>query len=89
MEDGFLGLGPHWEFILASYVTVAVVLVGLLAWVLLDERQLRRTLKRFEREGLTRRRARAQAGTQGEASARPTHSLTQATAQNAPDSETK
>ena len=77
MEDTFLNLGPHWGFIVGSYGAVLLVLAGLLAWVLLDERRLRKTLDRFEREGLTRRQSRNRMSGDGADARSPGHTLTQ------------
>ena len=77
MEDSLFNLGPHWGFIVASYGAVLVVLAGLLGWILLDERQLRRTLERFEREGLRRRKPAARRAMDAGAPRSPSHTLTQ------------
>lgn len=56
-----LGLGPHAGFILASYgVTVAVIL-GLIAWVLVDYRRQKALVADLEARGGGRRTAREDA----------------------------
>ena len=47
----------HIGFIVAAYAAAAVVVAGLIAWVLLDYRALRRTLADLDRRGITRRTA--------------------------------
>lgn len=37
-------IGPHWEFITASYVAAILVIGGLIAWVLIDGREQRQLL---------------------------------------------
>ncbi len=53
-----LEFGPYGAFIYGSYAVTALVLLALVVWLVADERQLRKTLKRFETEGLTRRHRR-------------------------------
>lgn len=56
MLDAILkDLGPHWGFIVASYVISAAVLGGLVAWILADLRAQRRTLADLEARGVRRR----------------------------------
>jgi len=50
-----MNLGPHANFIIAAYAIAAVVIVGLIAWVELDNRALRRRLKELEAQGVSRR----------------------------------
>jgi heme exporter protein D len=45
----------HIGFIFASYAAAAVVVVGLIAWVMLDFRTQRRNLNDLETRGVTRR----------------------------------
>jgi heme exporter protein D len=45
----------HIGFIFASYAAAAVVVVGLIAWVMLDFRTQRRNLHDLETRGVTRR----------------------------------
>jgi heme exporter protein D len=48
-------LGPHADFIIAAYAVAAVVIAGLIAWVLLDYQVQRRVLGELERRGVRRR----------------------------------
>lgn len=54
-----MDLGPHAAFIIASYVVVAAVMIGLVAWLILDGRRHQRTLDALEARGV-RRRSRAE-----------------------------
>jgi heme exporter protein D len=54
-------LGPHAFFIVASYITAAFLLAGLVAWVVIDYRRQQATLKALEASGVTRRSARESA----------------------------
>jgi heme exporter protein D len=58
-----MNLGPHAAFIWASYGAVALVLAGLIIWLIYDGRHQQRRLADLEARGLGRRRA---AGTQRE-----------------------
>lgn len=58
-----MDLGPHAAFIIASYAIVAIVMIGLLAWLILDGRRQQRTLDELEARGV-RRRSRAEGSTQ-------------------------
>lgn len=42
-------IGPHWEFITASYAATILVIGGLVAWVLLDGREQRQLLDLVDR----------------------------------------
>ena len=50
-----MNLGPHAAFIVASYVMAALVVLGLIAWVLADFRAQRRVLADLEARGMRRR----------------------------------
>jgi heme exporter protein D len=50
-----MDLGPHASFIVASYAVVAVVMAGLVAWLVLDGRRHRRALEALEAQGIRRR----------------------------------
>jgi heme exporter protein D len=50
-----MNLGPHASFIVASYAMAAVVVLGLIAWVLADFRAQRRVLADLEARGVRRR----------------------------------
>jgi heme exporter protein D len=51
-------LGDHGGFILATYLVAVLVLTGLLVWIVLDGRMLRRRLADLEARGIRRRSAR-------------------------------
>ena len=48
-------LGPRAAFIIAAYATAAVVVIGLIAWVIADHDAQRRLLADLEARGVTRR----------------------------------
>ena len=50
-----LDLGPHAAFIVAAYAASALVVIGLIAWVLADHAAQRRQLDDLEARGVTRR----------------------------------
>jgi len=50
-----MDLGPHANFIIAAYVIAALVIIGLIVWVELDNRAQRRHLKNLHAQGVTRR----------------------------------
>jgi len=50
-----MNLGPHADFIIASYAVTAFVVAVMVAWVVLDHSTLRRMLGGLEQQGLTRR----------------------------------
>jgi heme exporter protein D len=50
-----MNLGPHADFIIAAYAIAALIVVGLIVWVELDNRALRRQLKTLHAQGATRR----------------------------------
>jgi heme exporter protein D len=52
-----MDLGPHAIFIIAAYGAAAVVVAGLIAWVVLDFRAQKRMLGDLEAHGVTRRSA--------------------------------
>ncbi len=47
----------HLDFIVAAYAAAALVVAGLVAWVMLDHRAQLRTLADMEKRGFTRRSA--------------------------------
>jgi heme exporter protein D len=55
-------LGPYAEFIISAYGAAVAIVAGLVLWVVLDGRQLQRTLEKAEVKGLMRRSARAGEG---------------------------
>jgi heme exporter protein D len=50
-----MDLGPHAAFIVTAYAAAAVIIGGLIAWVLLDHRAQLRKLAKLEARGVTRR----------------------------------
>jgi heme exporter protein D len=52
-------LGPHADFIIASYAVAAVVIAALVVWIAFDYAAQRRILAELERSGVTRRSRRA------------------------------
>ena len=50
-----MNLGPHADFIIASYALTAFVIAALVAWVTLDYATQRRVLGDLEDRGVTRR----------------------------------
>jgi heme exporter protein D len=54
-----VNLGPHADFIIASYAVTAFVVAALVAWVVLDYSAQRRILGDLEERGITRRSRRA------------------------------
>jgi heme exporter protein D len=50
-----MDLGPHADFIVLAYGAAAVVVCGLVAWVLLDHREQKRMLADLEARGVSRR----------------------------------
>jgi len=50
-----MNLGPHADFIVASYAVTTFVVAALIAWVLLDYAAQRRILGNLEDRGVTRR----------------------------------
>ena len=52
-----MDLGPHAAFIWSAYTFVAVVLAGLIAWLVVDGREQERRLADLAARGVTRRSA--------------------------------
>jgi len=50
-----MNLGPHADFIVASYALTAFVIAALIAWIVLDYSAQRRILGDLEERGVTRR----------------------------------
>jgi heme exporter protein D len=50
-----MSLGPYASFIVSSYALVALVLVMLIGWIVLDYRSQTKRLREFEESGITRR----------------------------------
>ncbi len=54
-----MDLGPHAVFIVAAYAVAVVIVAGLIVWVVVERRHLRRALDELEERGITRRSERA------------------------------
>ena len=54
-----MDLGPHAIFIVIAYVSAALVVLGLVAWVLADHSAQRRLLADLEARGVKRRSQRS------------------------------
>ena len=50
-----MGLGAHTDFIVAAYGVALAVILGLLAWIVLDHGRQRRVLAELEARGVRRR----------------------------------
>jgi len=50
-----MNLGPHADFIVASYAVTVFVVALLIAWIVLDYSSQRRILGNLEDSGVTRR----------------------------------
>jgi len=50
-----MDLGPHAAYIWAAYAVVAVVLAGLVAWLIADGRHQQRLLDELDARGVRRR----------------------------------
>ena len=50
-----MDLGPHAAFVIAAYVMAALIVLGLIAWVLADHEAQRRLLADLDARGVTRR----------------------------------
>ena len=50
-----MNLGTHADFIVAAYAVAVVVVVGLIAWVMVDHRAQTRALADMEARGVRRR----------------------------------
>jgi heme exporter protein D len=48
-------LGPHAAFIIAAYAVTVLVVIGLIAWVVLDHRTQTRALADLDARGVRRR----------------------------------
>ena len=54
-----MSLGPYASFIVTSYALVALVLVILIGWIVLDYRNQTRRLRALEESGVVRRSGRS------------------------------
>ncbi len=50
-----MNLGPHADFIVASYAVTVFVVAALIAWIVADYAAQRRILGDLEEQGVTRR----------------------------------
>jgi heme exporter protein D len=50
-----MNLGPHASFIIAAYAIAALVVIGLIVWVELDNRLLRQRMAKLKSQGVSRR----------------------------------
>lgn len=55
-----MNLGPHADFIIASYGVTVFVVAAMVAWVVLDHSALKRMLGDLEDQGITRRSRRTE-----------------------------
>jgi len=53
-----MSLGPYASFIVTSYALVALVLVLLIAWIVIDYRSQRERLRQLDASGVARRSGR-------------------------------
>ena len=54
-----MSLGPHADFIIASYAVTALVVAVLIAWITTDFSAQKRVLADLEQRGVTRRSKRS------------------------------
>ena len=52
-------LVPHAAFIVTAYAAAIAIVAALVAWIVLDQRQLARLLEELEAQGVTRLSGRA------------------------------
>lgn len=57
----FLDLGKHAIFIWSSYVVVAIVIVGLIVWLVAEGRKYQRQIAQLEARGTRRRSVQGEA----------------------------
>ncbi|EJM99846.1 heme exporter protein CcmD [Phyllobacterium sp. YR531] len=48
-------MSSHTAFVLASYLSAAIALTGLIAWIFIDQRSQRNALRELEARGVRRR----------------------------------
>jgi heme exporter protein D len=51
------GFGPHAAFVAAAYLAAAAIVIGLVFWIMIDGRRLRRRIAALEAAGVRRRSA--------------------------------
>ena len=54
-----MSLGPYASFIVTSYLLVAVVVLALIAWIVIDYRRQRTRLRELDASGVVRRSGRS------------------------------
>ena len=54
-----MSLGPYASFIITSYLAVALVVIILIVWVIIDYRSQTQRLRALEESGITRRSGRS------------------------------
>ena len=54
-----MDLGPNAAFVWAAYAAFAVVITGLILWLVMDGQRQQRRLRELEARGITRRSASA------------------------------
>jgi len=54
-----MSLGPYTSFIVTAYAAVALVLVLLIGWIMLDYRSQTQRLRELDEAGVTRRSGRS------------------------------
>jgi len=57
-----MSLGPHADFIVASYGVTVLIVAALIGWIAADYRAQRRVLADLEQRGVTRRSQRTGGG---------------------------
>ncbi|MEI9416831.1 heme exporter protein CcmD [Mesorhizobium sp. Cs1321R2N1] len=55
-------MSPHALYVTAAYAITAVVLAGLIGWILIDQRARKRELAELEAAGVRRRSDKTRAG---------------------------
>ena len=50
-----MNLGPYATFVLGAYGAAALIVIGMVAWVVIDHRRQARALAELEARGVTRR----------------------------------
>jgi heme exporter protein D len=69
-----MDLGPHAVFIWLCYAAAAIVIGGLVAWLIIDGRRQAKALAEFEARGIRRRSADADAASASGTSSTPLES---------------
>jgi heme exporter protein D len=61
-----MNLGPYAAFILAAYMSALGIVAALVAWIMLDQRNLTRVMDEMEKRGMGRRAWRGEKNWRGE-----------------------